>query len=63
MITIIPKKIINFIFLILHKCYPVSEGGCRYMVKIRGIDIDMCKKKYNDIIIDILKNGYPQYRR
>ena len=50
----------------LHKCYPVSEGGCRYKVKIRGIDIDMCKRKYNDVetpFIDILENGYPQYRR
>ena len=50
----------------MHKCYPVSEGGCRYKVKIRGVEIDMCKRKYNDIetpVIDILENGYPQYRR
>ena len=50
----------------MHKCYLVSEGGCRNKVKIRRVGIDMCKRKCNDIetpLINILKNGYPQYRR
>jgi len=50
----------------MHKCYPVSEEECRYKVKIRGVKIDMCKRKYNDVetpVIDILEKGYPKYRR